>query len=571
MIQPILDPREVSLYDFCTDDGLFGSIAPKSDSWLGWNTLFKVVSGLKLNRKEQKFFFEVSGGLQYRPGKMPKNQCWIIGRGGGKSLGSSRFGQYRMLAFNHPLAPGQIPRNIIMSPNFRSGNETLSYVEGLFDEHPELKQYVELRPGGKIAKKTEQLAEIRLKNRVRLSLMPVTRVTGRGMSTWTLLMEEAAHFKTEGRFSDEEVFKSARPSMNRFGTDAIFIIITSAGWKEGLVYKFFKKYFGVQNDFVLVIRGTSMDFNPTISEEFIRQELEEMGELFGGDYYRREYLSEFADAASSALSGEAIEACAVNEHRIPYDSNFEYFGLLDPASLVDNAKENDEFTAGVVRVERRDPRPNDAISNVAKVIEHIAEPDNPRAGILKCIDLLIAWSSNKDAVRKSTPEMALDESIELFREYHVTEVWSDRFGGEWVKSRYEDAGFEFKRCPLTKWDLYLELDPALNNREVQFVDDGVTSVQLKSLERKRGQGGRDKIDHPKGRKDDRANIVALGNYVGNIKAATASVSFSWVERNGPPSPSTVCVCGADLERGGSISASGKIYCGKRECAEAVTA
>jgi len=500
---PILNP-ETTLYDFATNEKLFGSINPKADTWLSWNTLFKVLSGKDLNKAEGKFFHEVSGGLRYRKGKMPKNVLAVIGRGGGKSFNIGRIAQHRILTFNYPLAPGQKARNLIISPNFRTGDYTLDYIFGLFDTHERLKKFV----AGK--KKTEQIAELRFTNSSSVSPMPMTRVSGRGPATWTLILEEAAHFKTEGRFSDDEVFKSARPSMNRLGPGVAYFIISSPYAKEGLVYRLYKKFYGVENDRVLVIQGAckTMDifgkhyvgFNPTLTDEEMMSDLETEGE----EFVKREYLAEFVDAISAAFDGQAVEDCVMTGMlQLPYNTDYDYFGVLDPAGLSENSQFNDEFTAGVAHVEERQGEP------------------------FVVVDAIKAWSANKDAARKSTPAQAVDESIALFQQYQVSDIVGDRFAIDLLSAQYEEAGFHYEKSKLNKWDLYHELIPVINNRRIAFVADETATTQLKSLERKKS-GTRGKIDHAKGRHDDRANVIALASYIGQERAQSAGVSVAWI-------------------------------------------
>src|ERR1043166_7966429 len=93
---------DITLYDFATSEKLFGP-GLKDETWMSWNTIFKVMSGMDLDRKEGEFFHAVSGGLEYRKGKMPKNICGVIGRGGGKSYNIGRIAQHRILTFDYPL------------------------------------------------------------------------------------------------------------------------------------------------------------------------------------------------------------------------------------------------------------------------------------------------------------------------------------------------------------------------------------------------------------------------------------------------------------------------------------
>lgn len=508
-------PISVSLHDFATHEGLFADLNPTAASWWSWNTLFKVLSGMKLNSKEGKFFSRVSGGVEYRAGKMPKNGLFIIGRKGGKTIKMSTIELYRSLTFDKKLAPGETARNLVVSPSHRNSTLTLDFCGGLIDSHEALKRHVVRR------KMTEQLAEIRLDNQCSITAMPVNRVTGRGPSIYTLILDEAAFFKVEGQFSDEQIFNSCRPGMARFGDDAAYFIITSPGRKEGLVFDLYQRYFGKWNDEVLVINATSKQFNPTLTDEFLRKE-----EARDPDYYRREFLAQFVDAIFAAFGSEAVDLCVVSgRESLPFCSDFEYFGVVDPAGLSQNSEFNDEFAAGIAHIEQRPgaPRIGSLVGDIAP-----ADQEQPAEHPVVVVDAVRAWSPDKSEPNFATPGQAIAEASEFFKAYGVETLIGDRYSGQWAEGQFVEAGFGFEVVDISKSDLYLEFVPAINNGEIELLDQKRANTQLKALERKRGPGGRDRIDHSKGRKDDRANVYALLNYVGKKRADSGAVSFSWV-------------------------------------------
>ena len=63
-------------------------------------------------------------------------------------------------------------------------------------------------------------------------------------------------------------------------------------------------------------------------------------------------------------------------------------------------------------------------------------------------------------------------------------------------------------APRPKSDLYLALLPAVNGELVELPNDEALLRELRVLERRRGSSGKDRVDHPRGGWDDRANAVA---------------------------------------------------------------
>jgi hypothetical protein len=54
----------------------------------------------------------------------------------------------------------------------------------------------------------------------------------------------------------------------------------------------------------------------------------------------------------------------------------------------------------------------------------------------------------------------------------------------------------------------LELLPLVMSARIELLDDAKILREFRGLERRRGSSGRDRVDHPPGQHDDRANAVA---------------------------------------------------------------
>jgi hypothetical protein len=117
-----------------------------------------------------------------------------------------------------------------------------------------------------------------------------------------------------------------------------------------------------------------------------------------------------------------------------------------------------------------------------------------------------------DAVRERkppfSPEDVVAEFVGLLRTYQISKVTGDRYAGEWPRERFRKHGIFYEPAAKSKSDLYKDLLPALNSRQVELPDDMRLVAQIVGLERRTARGGRDSIDHAPGGHDDLCNAVA---------------------------------------------------------------
>jgi hypothetical protein len=94
------------------------------------------------------------------------------------------------------------------------------------------------------------------------------------------------------------------------------------------------------------------------------------------------------------------------------------------------------------------------------------------------------------------------------KDYRITKVVGDRFGGEWPRERFRIHGINYECADMAKTDLYQVLLPLINSRAVDLLDHDRLVHQMVGLERRAARGGRDTIDHGRGGHDDVCNAVA---------------------------------------------------------------
>ena len=94
--------------------------------------------------------------------------------------------------------------------------------------------------------------------------------------------------------------------------------------------------------------------------------------------------------------------------------------------------------------------------------------------------------------------------LPCLRDYGVTVVHGDRYGGEWCQERFRAHGIRYELAALPKSDLYREMLPIINSGRIELLDND-RLAQIVNLERRTSRGGRDSIDHGPGGHDDIVN------------------------------------------------------------------
>src|SRR5205814_9462298 len=135
---------------------------------------------------------------------------------------------------------------------------------------------------------------LELTNRAQIIVLPNNIRASRGLTIVAAIYDECAFwFDQDYANPDVEVDTAASPGLMRF-PGSMKILISSVNKRSGLLYDRFAKYYGTDNEDVLVVKGTSLEFNNTLNGEVIEREL-------ARDYERAsaEYLSLWRDDLTS--------------------------------------------------------------------------------------------------------------------------------------------------------------------------------------------------------------------------------------------------------------------------------
>ena len=126
-----------------------------------------------------------------------------------------------------------------------------------------------------------------------------------------------------------------------------------------------------------------------------------------------------------------------------------------------------------------------------------------RKGESTIIDLVRAWAPPFD------PSEIAQECADTLKPYRIATVIGDAYGGEFPREHLRKHGINYEVSTKNRSQLYLNLIPVLNSKQVELPDNRKLIDELRRLERRRGRSGKDSIDHPAySGSDDIANSVA---------------------------------------------------------------
>ncbi len=465
------------------DRALLGN-ALAGPSWEIWRTFLTASMGEPLTSQEREVFKRFTGRKR-EPGRRIEEAEFLVGRRGGKDRAASVLATYlaTLIDWSPVLAKGEHGLVLCIGPDQRQAKITRDYIEGVFDASPIL--------SGLIVNRTSDTLE--LSNQISIEVRAASFRRLRGVTCVAVIATEAAFWQTEDSTNvDVEILNAVRPSLTT--THGPIIIITTPYARRGEVWNIYRRHFGPDGDpLILVAQGASRDFNPTLSEEFIKRALERDPAAASA-----EYLAQFRADVESFVPREVIEAATPPDRfELPPVAGQSYVAFVDPSG-----------------------------GSADLMTLAIAHRDKER-GVL-------------DALRERKPPFSPDDVVrefsELLKAYRVNRVSGDRYAGEWPREAFRKAGITYEPSERTKSQIYTEALPLLNASRVELLDHPRLVAQLCGLERRTARGGRDSIDHAPGGHDDVANAAAGALVLAAGQASKADAFKAWAKVNVGPSP-----------------------------------
>lgn len=438
------------------DPQLFGASPVFADrtTWRPWLAFVAAVYGLPLDGEGEALFCKATGRTRYDPppGGWREVVC-IVGRQAGKTRIGGLLTAYES-ALAEPCTDGEL-YSLLLAQDWRAAiRASFSYIRGFLGASPILRR--------SIVRETNDTLD--LDNGMRVATYPCRPASVRGIRARLIVADELAFFRSgEGYAVDVEMLRAARPCLATTG--GRLVVISSPYGQSGALWDLRRRHYGRDGSPVLVWQCDAPTMNPTLPADYLERMREDDPEA-----YRSEVMGEFRAGLSALFEPDAIDACVVPGRReLAPVAGVTYSAFVDPSG-----GRSDAFTLAI----------------------------GHRSSDVTVPDVARAWPA------PFNPSSVVAECTALLKSYGVHAVLGDRYAGEWPREQFRSHGIAYDLADRPKSDLYLALLASVNSRSIELPDEPALLRELRMLERRRGSSGRDRVDHPPGAHDDRANAVA---------------------------------------------------------------
>jgi hypothetical protein len=328
----------------------------------------------------------------------------------------------------------------------------LNYVRSYFQDIPFLKRMVT----------NETATGLDLSNGVDIVIATNDYRSVRGRAVAVAILDECAFWHDDRSAApDAETYNAIVPGTVTVG--GMIIGISTPHKKSGLLYTKWREHYGQEGD-VLVVGAPSPTMNPTLDKKLIEREIER-DPAVGRAEWLAEWREDLASYIDRALIEAAVDVGVVVRPRIP---DVTYHAFCDPSG--------------------------GSSDSMALAIAHREED----TVILDCL------------VEKPAPFNAAAVTAEMAKtlcEYGLSGCRGDRYGAQWVVQSFAANGITYYHSNRDRSAIYADAVPLFTSGRARLLDNKRLVGQLAALER-RTSATREKIDHPRGARDDVANAAA---------------------------------------------------------------
>jgi hypothetical protein len=452
-----MKPR-VTLRKALADPNLLGH-ALEGDSWKSWRTLLIAGMGEPLDEGERELFTQLTGRDQESRQRVDQLVS-VVGRRGGKSRACSILACWIAGLCDHSdaLVPGERGVLLCVALDQRVAKIILDYAEASFERSPILRQLIV----GRTADALE------LTNGITLEVRPASFRKLRGPTYIAVIADELAFWYVDAAYAnpDAEILNAVEPGLATTGGP--LILASSPHARRGVLWEVFKRHYGAGGDpLILVAHGASRTLNPSLSQRVVDRALEK-------DRTRAaaEYLAEFRTDVEGFVALEVVESCVGDHREMLPAAGITYRAFVDPSGGSEDAM--------TLAIAHKATRPDERV-----IVDAVREARPP-----------------------FSPSAVVDDFAVLLKNYRVSKVVGDHYGGEFVKEPFRKHGISYELCKQPKSDLYRDLLPSLNSGQIVLPRHDRLVAQICGLERRTGRSGKDSIDHAPNGHDDLANAVA---------------------------------------------------------------
>jgi hypothetical protein len=152
----------------------------------------------------------------------------------------------------------------------------------------------------------ERIADtLRLTNGIDVEVRAASFRRLRGVTAVAVIASEAAFWMGEdgSTNADADILAAVRPALST--TQGPLVLISTPYSRRGEIWDIYRRYYGPDSDpSILVVQGSSREFNPTLPQSVVDRALERDHAAASA-----EYLAIFRSDIESFVSREAVEAC----------------------------------------------------------------------------------------------------------------------------------------------------------------------------------------------------------------------------------------------------------------------
>jgi len=481
----------VSFLAAIDDPALFGPWFTPAWSWHRWRVFAKALFAEPLTPADLNIFTTHTG--RATPPSTPAREAWeAIGRRGGKSLFDAALATYMAVCRDYRpyLKPGERALVVVLAADKDQAGVVFDYITGFFDHIPMLAALVEPRGRGR--------ESIRLRNHVTIRVQVASFRRLRGRTVACAILDECAFWYSDETSAnpDVEVLKAIRPSLLTI-PGSLLVGASTPYARKGILWNAVTRHYGHDDDRVLVWRGDTASMNPSADRQIIAEAYEDDPVAAAS-----EYGGEFRSDLEDFISPEAVAAVVVpGRTLLPVEPGLRHVAFCDPAG----GSGSDSMTLAIAR----------------------------REGDTAVLCRVVEWQP------PFSPDAATAEAAHVLREYRLSTVTGDAYGGDWPLDRFKAQGIRYVKADSTKSELFLTVLPAINSQRVALLDHPRMLAQLRALERATSRLGRDSISHPPGGHDDLANVMAGAlalALAGTARPVARAILPAGVRSIGEPAP-----------------------------------
>lgn len=455
--------RYISITSALTNKNLFGPLYA-APSWSLWRTILKAAYAEPLTDEEVAAFTQVAN--RSPPTKRVKELVIIAGRGAGKDSNAGTIAVHQGINFNPKgrLRPGEKAVIMCLACDREQAQIVHGYIRGMFKSVPALRKMM----------LSVNADSIELTNNVVIEVHTNSYRSVRGRSIICAIFDECAFWRDENSASpDTETYAAVSPGLGRM-PGSMAILISTPHKKSGLLYDRYKKHYGRDDDNVLCVLGTTLQFNPTFDPQVIADALESDPQL-----YNAEYNSIWRTDIETFIDRQVVEDSVGDGIELPPVRGISYIATGDQST----GSGADSFA-------------------VAIAYHDFAASKT----------ILVATREYRPPF---SPEQVIGEISDFLKTYGISKIWIDRHAYNYVREHFAKHGIT---CPLftDKDEKYLDKSaiygaflPLINSKRVELRNNPRLIAQCCALERRVTRGSsNENIDHPTGQHDDLINAAA---------------------------------------------------------------